>query len=67
MQATLPQAIDAKVVDYIGPEKSGREKAPDLRAMKRALVSAPLGPMAVLALSSAIIAIESDLSGQPNA
>lgn len=34
----------------------------DLRAMKRALASAPLGPVATLALSSAIIAIEADLA-----
>lgn len=32
----------------------------DLRAMKRALANAPLGPTAVLALSSAIIALEED-------
>jgi hypothetical protein len=30
----------------------------DLRAMKRALANAPLGPKATLALTSAIIAIE---------
>jgi hypothetical protein len=32
----------------------------DIRAMKRALANAPLGPTAVLALSSAIIALEED-------
>lgn len=32
----------------------------DLRAMKRALANAQLGPTAVLALSSAIIALEED-------
>ena len=39
-----------------------RRDGSDLRAMKRALANAPLGPKAVLALSSAIIAIESDLT-----
>jgi hypothetical protein len=32
----------------------------DLRAMKRALANAPLGPKATLALTSAIIALEDD-------
>jgi len=33
----------------------------DLRAMKRALANAPLGPKAVLALTGAILSLESDL------
>ena len=32
----------------------------DRRAMKRALANAPLGPKATLALTSAIVALESD-------
>ncbi len=37
----------------------------NLRAMKRALANAPLGPTAMLALSSAIIALEEDEPSSP--
>jgi hypothetical protein len=36
----------------------------DLRAMKRALANAPLGPKATLALTAAIIAIEEPPSSE---
>jgi hypothetical protein len=40
--------------------KTFRGSDDDLRAMKRALANAPLGPKATLALTSAIIALEED-------
>lgn len=46
-------------------ERVFRGTEDDLRAMKRALANAPLGPTAVLALSSAIIAIEADEPAAP--
>jgi len=41
-----------------GPLRGDRD---DLRAMKRALARAPLGPKATLALTHAIIALEDEL------
>jgi len=43
-----------------GALKAIRGDNEDLRAMKRALANAPLGPKATLALSSAVIALEED-------
>ncbi len=54
VSATEPEAEQATYRRVI----SGDEE--DLRAMKRALANAPLGPKAVLALSSAILALEED-------
>ena len=41
------------------PLETLRGNEDDLRAMKRALANAPLGPKAVLALTAAVLAIES--------
>lgn len=43
-----------------------RGEPSDLRAMKRALAQAPLGPKATLALTHAIIALEEDLGPHAN-
>jgi hypothetical protein len=44
-----------------GPVRAMRGTDDELRAMKRALAHAPLGPKAVLALTGAILALESDV------
>jgi hypothetical protein len=46
------------------PLRRGRD---DLRAMKRALARAPLGPKATLALTHAIIALEDELAPESEA
>lgn len=53
------------------PRRSRAPRSPlrgdetELRAMKRALARAPLGPKATLALTHAIIALEDELAPQP--
>ena len=61
MQAVM-QAAEQGEKERLTPAPLMRRDAHDLRAMKRALANAPLGPKAVLALTSAIIAIEFDLT-----
>jgi hypothetical protein len=51
--ANLPETMSHRPKALVGDAK-------DLRAMKRALANAPLGPKATLALTAAIIALDEE-------